>query len=345
MEENWQSFLRSRGAVFDTQGMSSFGHSAEESTRLCTEGDFLCELGWLETLRIFGDQAEQFLQGQISCDVGALSPTRSALGAHCTPKGRVVANFRIQAPEAGHYLLTSHASVAGSLGEALQKYLVFFRAEQQLGDAEHVLVGLAGPGSREILQRVLGAAPQEADQCIRAGEHWVTQRDEAGRRFECRLQGSSARDSWDTLAEQAQPLASGAWMLLDIRAGLGLVQEGTREAFTPHMLNLPALGGVSFTKGCYTGQEVVARTQYLGKLKRRMFRGELRGAPPVAAGAELYDSDQGRAGTVVCALQSGADRQELLAVLAVGKAQSGKIFAAPQQYPLTILELPYALED
>jgi hypothetical protein len=137
------------------------------------------------------------------------------------------------------------------------------------------------------------------------------------------------------------------WALLDIRAGLPTVYDQTAEAFVPQMANLQLVEGVSFTKGCYTGQEVVARMQYLGKLKRRMYLARIAAADVPPPGTDLYapgsESGQGT-GKVVDARRAPAGDIEALVVVETGSAETGDVrLGGPDGPPLTFSPLPYPL--
>jgi folate-binding protein YgfZ len=135
------------------------------------------------------------------------------------------------------------------------------------------------------------------------------------------------------------------WLLGQIRAGIGQVMPGTRELFIPQMLNLQAVGGVSFKKGCYTGQEIVARMQYLGKLKRRLYRLSLDASELPEPGTQLFSPSHGSSiGEVVLAAQ-GEQQIELLAVLQADAAEAGDIHVGALDGPaLHLLDLPYELD-
>jgi folate-binding protein YgfZ len=135
------------------------------------------------------------------------------------------------------------------------------------------------------------------------------------------------------------------WLLGQIRAGIGQVMPSTRELFIPQMLNLQAVGGVSFKKGCYTGQEIVARMQYLGKLKRRLYRVKLDAAELPEPGTQLFSPNHGSSiGEVVLAAHAG-QHIELLAVLQAEAAEAGDIHVGALDGPaLHLLDLPYQLD-
>jgi hypothetical protein len=149
------------------------------------------------------------------------------------------------------------------------------------------------------------------------------------------------------VAGEATPVGPEYWALLDIRAGIPSVHAETSDAFVPQMANMQLIDGVSFTKGCYTGQEVVARMQYLGKLKRRMYLAEVTAPEPPLPGDGLYSpssrSEQS-AGRVVDACAVGGDRYELLVVVEVGAAEGGEVSLGEGGPTLALREPPYGFE-
>ena len=152
---------------------------------------------------------------------------------------------------------------------------------------------------------------------------------------------------WTSLGASCQPAGAGVWHWLDIQAGIPSVWPQTREEFVPQMLNLELINGVNFKKGCYPGQEIVARMHYLGKPKRRMYRLRLDGTHNIEPGTDIYAAagDGQSAGKVVLA-QPGPQGTELLAVLQVEKAATAELRLGSQDGPaLTLAELPYPLES
>ncbi|HWV17411.1 MAG TPA: folate-binding protein, partial [Rhodocyclaceae bacterium] len=148
--------------------------------------------------------------------------------------------------------------------------------------------------------------------------------------------------AWASLAQHATPAGLNAWRLRDIADGLPRVVAATQEQFIPQMVNFEAVGGVSFKKGCYPGQEIVARTQYLGKIKRRMYRVSVDALS--TAGTDLYAPETGEqsCGNVVIAAQTGPDNSEALVVLQASAFEAGEVHLGSSSGPkLTFLPLPY----
>ncbi len=261
------------------------------STTAPARGGFSELVDW-GVLKVSGDDAGHFLQGQATTDVLALASGTLGCGALCTPKGRVLANFRIARADDGYRLLLA-AELAEPLRERLQRYVLRARV---------TLENLTGPA------RVWGFFGGNTS--LPAGLGWP-------------LSDGSDRHLAILAADQSppgEPLPADAWRLADIEAGFARILPATGEEFLPQMLNLDRMGGIGFSKGCYTGQEIVTRTHYLGQLKRRLFRFRVEGGECPPPGAPILDTsgDEPRsAGQVVNACPAPAGGSIGLAVIAL----------------------------
>ncbi|KPN92290.1 YgfZ/GcvT domain-containing protein [Pseudomonas nunensis] len=301
---------------------------------------FFCTLSHEGVLAVRGADAGKFLQGQLTCNLNYLSDTQASLGARCTQKGRMQSSFRILLQGDGVLLAMASELLEPQLAD-LKKYAVFSKSKLTDESAAWVRFGLE---HGDAALRSLGLElPADTDSVARNDDL-----------IAIRLSPDRA-ELW-VAAEQADAikgklsalLAEGdlnQWLLGQIRAGIGQVMPSTRELFIPQMLNLQAVGGVSFKKGCYTGQEIVARMQYLGKLKRRLYRLKLDGSELPEPGTQLFaPSHNSSIGEVVIAAR-GEQNIELLAVLQAEAAESGDIHLAALEGPaLHLLDLPYALD-
>lgn len=310
----------------------------------------LSELG---ILSLGGRDAARLLQGQATCDILGLPPGRTTLGAFCTPKGRAYALFRVLRVEDRIFLLLP-LELLEAVRRRLQMYVL--RADVKIEDAtaRWAAFGLFGERAAAVLQ-TLGLPPLDRDDeaegqgGLLASVYAIRLPDAAGPRVLVLADAAKAdgiarfmegRDipRWD--AER--------WRLEDIRAGLPAITAATAEEFVPQMLNLDLLGGISFNKGCYTGQEIVARTHYLGQLKRRMYRLAGPGGPVPQAGEALFaDGGEGQsAGTVAASAARPEGGFELLAVLNTGLAEDGNtVFKTQGGGRLELLGLPYAVQQ
>lgn len=286
-------------------------------------------------LAVEGADAAKFLQGQLTCNLDYLDAAHSSLGSRCTPKGRMVSSFRILPFGEGYLLALAAELVATQLAD-LQKYAVFSKVRLRDASAEWQRFGLQAADEQLPLPADLIPGPEAGD----------TRR--AGDRLSIRISAQRV-ELW---VPAGQPVDLGdlpqapleAWLLGQVRAGLGQVFGATRELFIPQMINLQAVGGVSFRKGCYAGQEIVARMQYLGRLKRRMYRLATDATVP-APGTELFSPVHASSvGEVVLAAPAG-DRCELLAVVQEDAIEDGRLFlGSADGAPLERLELPYTLD-
>ncbi|QFY90540.1 folate-binding protein YgfZ [Magnetovirga frankeli] len=316
----------------------------------------LYDLSHLGLIHVEGEDALSFMQGQFTNDSREIGPHRSQLSALCSPKGRMLALFRV-IPAAKGWLLQLPSERLEPLRQRLQMHVLRAKVSLRDASADWRQMGLAGAGAEALLQQLLGQVPEGVDDCIqqeglcclRLMGSLAENPAENRPRFLLLADPQQAAGLWQRLSEAARPGDVESWKLLAIRAGEPVVHEATVEAFVPQMANLQLVNGLSFTKGCFTGQEVVARMQYLGKLKRRMYRARLASAEPVLPGMEIFSphstSGQG-AGRVVEAAASEADGQwELLAVLEISQADGPLHLASLSGPELKILPLPYAFEE
>ncbi|RJG14183.1 folate-binding protein [Pseudomonas cavernicola] len=302
---------------------------------------FFCTLSHEGVLAVRGPDASKFLQGQLTCNLNYLNDTTASLGARCTPKGRMLSSFRILTDGDGYLLAMAGELLESQLTE-LQKYAVF--SKSKLGDesARWVRFGLSGADA--VLAELGLELPPQADHVAR-GNDLIAIRLADGR-AELWAPASTAAPLHARLAAHLPQAPLNSWLLAQVRAGIGQVVGATRELFIPQMLNLQALGGVSFKKGCYTGQEIVARMQYLGKLKRRLYRLSLGAGELPAPATELF-SPVHRSGVGEVVLAAHAEhRIELLAVLQEDAVSDGRIQLGTEEGPaLSLLELPYTLDS
>ena len=320
----------------DPEGISDPDLAAARS------GSVFALLGHLGVLQFSGEDAESFLQGQLSCDVANVGLRSSTYGAYCSPKGRMLANFLLWRGEAGFFMALSRDIVA-----AVQKNISRFvlRSKVKISDASSdiVLVGAAGPRVDGALRDVFPDLPTEPNEVCRQPGMGAVMKLRDGR-FVLATEGSSAPALRQRLAGSLKPVDARAWRWLDIRSGLPLVTAATQDQFVPQMANFELLGGVSFDKGCYTGQEIVARAQHLGKVKRRMFLANV--AAAAAAGDELYSEDLGdqASGMVVNSEASPDGGHDLLAVVQTASRDSSAVHLKSRGGPvLRFLPLPYAI--
>ncbi len=261
-----------------------------------------------------GIDSAKFLQGQLTCNLQDITPSQTRLGAHCTPKGRMAATFQLAQTDTNDYVLRTHRDTVEPLKKALAKYMVFSNATLRHASDDFLQLGISGQDAQAIVERVFGEAPLLHNTISKCADGFVWRVTDAPR-FECWIHAACAQRVWQQLSGQASPTCAHYWQWLNIRDGLGCVRAETIEEFIPQMLNLQLLDGISFTKGCYTGQEIVARMQYRGTLKKAMYRFAGAGAAPVS-NTPIYLVEQNQAiGNIVIAEAISDAKWEALAVV------------------------------
>ncbi len=346
MNVEWSDFLERAGAHWEGNSVMHFGQPETESSAALM-GDVCCDLYHLGLIAARGPDTERFLQGQLTCDVRQANSEHSLIGAHCNPKGRVLACFRLFQHEDACYLELPRTMV-DMLLVRLRKYLLMTKSVLEEASDALARIGIAGPNAASWLESALGAVPETVNGVIAAGNMTAIRLPGLQPRFE--LHGAARELSviWNALAPNVTPIGAEAWRLLDILAGIPTIYPETVEAFIPQMINLQQLEGISFQKGCYTGQEIVARTHYLGKLKRRMYLARVKSLIPPRLGDPLFspqaDASQS-AGQLADACRHPEGGYAVLAVALIECAEQGSLHLGDSSGPVLQLEpLPYDSE-
>jgi tRNA-modifying protein YgfZ len=330
---DWNTFLTSKGAVQDANGYLDF----PAQDRLPTQTWLMpLDQGLIE---INGPDSAKFLQGQVTCDVRELATKTSRLGAQCNIKGRMLLCFRALQTGSERIFLRVHTGLVEKGLATLGKYIVFSKAKLYDQSASYRYIGVAGPQSTEIIQNVFGIAIPDKDAWEAAGEHVIIRLSE--NRYECWILATEAESLWNNISTMATPAGQNRWNLLNIRDGIGDIAPETYEAFTPQAINFQLVNGINFRKGCYTGQEIVARLHYRGTLKRHMYRFGFEGAEPPAPGTALKNADGKSIGEVILAARTTALAGELLASVVDDERIAIYLENNPQK--LSLLTLPYAI--
>ncbi|MFP5413860.1 MAG: YgfZ/GcvT domain-containing protein [Gammaproteobacteria bacterium] len=334
---DWPQFLAARGARMAGELALSFGETPADYDTLLADA-VLCDLGDLGVLSLSGPDSAKFLQGQSTADFSKLTPGGMLRGACCNLQGRVFTSFVAFATDAGVLLVMNRALVAPSL-QTLAKYAVFSKTRLADASDNYRILGLAGDHAAAILATLGLRIPDQGSALAADGTLALHCGDT---RFLLAVPTAQAQTRWLELEGHARPAGLPLWHLLDIRAGLTDVRPETGDQFLPQMLNYHHSGAVSFTKGCYTGQEVVARTQYRGKLKRHLHRLSIATAQPPAPGTEVTLAEAANpVGTLVLAAPAGTDRCEALVVLR-DEARDARVLAfGGDLIAVEFLPLPY----
>lgn len=352
---NWQQFLSTQDAHWSDNGdghrVTHFGNDAHNVTKekntALTGAPILCDLSHYGLIQASGPETATFLQNQFCNDVRNVSTLQSQLNAYCTPKGRILAFFRLFQRDDNYYLRLPREILEPTLNR-LRMFVLMTKTELTDGSDTLIRVGYAGTDAAQRLDKLVDAVPAEADAVTQCNGLTIICIKPSSR-FEILGDEAAMTQIWQQLAAEATPVGSDSWDLLDIHAGIPDVYPETQEAFVPQMLNLQAIHALSFKKGCYPGQEIVARMHYLGKLKRRMFLAHVDTdnipAPGDSLFAEGSDSGQG-VGKVVRAQRHPDGGIELLAVIEISSVEERSLHLADANGPQVQLhELPYAIEE
>ena len=309
-----------------------------------TYSDIITDLSHFGMIKVSGNDAKNFLQGQSTNDIRLVTTKQSQLNAFCSPKGRIIVNFRVcQAGENAYYLLLPLASVTATL-QLLQKYVIYAAVKLEDYSDKLLRFGIAGANSPQILADCLGCIPPTEINAISTIEQvMVLQVEGIQPRF--MLFSETESKLLQCLREAVPPTVTATWQLLDILSGVPQIVPAIAEEFVPQMVNYHRLDGVSFTKGCYTGQEVVARMQYLGSLKRRMYLAKIVTDSLPQAGDKLFiGSKEQNVGKIVNAQIYPEGGIVVLAVIQIEYAETDTIHLLHQQgKPLQLMDLPYSL--
>lgn len=312
MNPAWKQYLLSLNASFSATDEIKFNTPSNQSQ---PQG-FITPITHLAVLRVSGIDATLFLQGQTTCNLNELNAGAASFGAFCNAKGRVTSTFIILKHEQD-WLLILPTELLPTLQKRLHLYIL--RAKVQLSDERTTFCLL---GLDHITTVPTFGLPQhhlsvglKPDIIVRLGDQ--------SPRYLILADQQSAPPIWADLLQQGYcPQNTAQWQLLDIQAGFPWLCAETTEAYIPQMLNLDQLGGISFNKGCYTGQEVVARTHYLGKAKRILYTATVASidAQP-ALNSNILDAQNGQIVGTILATSMSNNNCTLLVILATEAAE------------------------
>lgn len=296
-------------------------------------GPAVVEMPDFAVLDATGADAQSFLKGQFCNDLTEATANRAQLSGYCNPKGRLLALFTAFAIDDG-YRLVLHRDLLDATSKRLQMFVMRADVKLEVRDdlfCSGVIVPLAE--SLDIEGLAIPALPRVMDVQTNESGNWVR----TGEFQTLFIAGADAQQR--LLNAGVDKTDAKAWRLQNIQAGIPSLFAATADKFVPQMINLQQAGGLSFTHGCYPGQEIVARMQYLGKLKRQMLRFALEGNDAPPAGAAIITGDDNEAGVVIDAVATDKGVQ-LLAVMKLVKLDEPLMVAGQ---PLAKQTLPYEL--
>ena len=334
---SWPDFLLAQGATRTPDLPDGKAGGVDFALPADASRGFLCALTHLGVIAASGDEAEHFLHNQLTNDVEHLGEHEARLVGYCSPKGRLLATMLMWRAGDRILLALPRELLAATL-KRLQMFVL--RAKVKLTDASDE-IALIGGATREAI----ATAPWQRQD--RDGGAWMRVPN-AGELQRCLWAGpvASAMPFWQQQRAQRPAAPASLWRWSEIIAGLPQVVEATKEQFVPQMINFELVGGVNFRKGCYPGQEIVARSQYLGKLKRRALLAYTDDAG-AQAGVDVYsDADPGQPCGMIANAERGPDgRIACLVELKMELADTVVRVTSATGAPLQFAPLPYELAD
>lgn len=344
MLPEWQSTLESFGGRIQDGVVADFGDARSELAAAEHGDTIVTDLSHRTLLTLTGTEVLSFLQGQVTNDVYPAEHGSPVLGAHLTPKGRVIGELLLFPFEDGFAL-----DLRGDMAETLTKRLTMFilHADVRLADAsgEWARLGVAGDGARDAAAEAVGTPNLVPEGVTRGERGTAVPLPGPEPAYLLAVRPETARDAWTAATATARQVGHPAWELARIRAGVPDLGAATTETFIPQEANLEPLGGISYTKGCYTGQEVVARTKHLGRLKRRLYR--IAAQAPLTPGQTIFaEGAEQTQGRVVRAAPRADGGSEALAVLRIETVEGGStLIPEGSEAALRIEDLPYPLPE
>lgn len=356
MNQTWKTFLEDAGARIDNGIVQDFGNPEREQ-QASVSGTVMTDLSHLGVIRASGEDAAAFLQGQLTNDIRQVDADHSQISGYCNPQGRLLAIFQIFLYGDDYFLLLPSSLIKETL-ERLKKYVLISKVELRDVSDDWVRVGVYGKQAETRLQPLTGELPDRQRSAVINGDLCFLHIAAAQLpRYIVFGPAAAMQTLWAKLDVHAAPVGAHNWGWHDIQAGLPAIYPETIGSFIPQMVNLDAFDAINFKKGCYTGQEIIARLHYRGRLKRRMYLAHITTKStdtPPQPGDILYheeiDPESQAIGHIVRCQPAPEDGISLLAVIVIELAssglQNGKIHWQSVSGPtLEPRQLPYILSD
>jgi tRNA-modifying protein YgfZ len=306
-----------------------------------TGATVMSELTDFGLIRFGGDDAQTFLHGQFSCDVASLQTGHAQYGSYNSAQGRMLATFLLWRDSTG-YLMLLPKSLCAPIRKRLAMYILRSKVKAtEVGD-ETGLLGVAGADARSALSAHCPNLPGAALTVASTRDMDVLQL--AADRYLVIAPAAAVQRLIEALEPAVAAAPARFWNWLDIRAGIAWITPETQDQFVPQMANLDLIGGISFKKGCYPGQEIVARMHYLGRLKQRMYLANIVADQAPPAGTKLYSPDFGEqaCGMIVSVAPAPQGGHDVLAVIQTASAERGDVHCqSPAGPALNFQPLPY----
>lgn len=337
-----KTFLINQGAHFNGDDLIGFDDHHEQFD--FDHKDSICVLLNLGILEVSGDDAINFLQGQLTNDIKLLSGYNSHYTGYCSPKGRLL-NLFLAFSQHDHIYLQLPRSQVEFILKRLKMFVL--RSKVIIADqSENIIsIGLAGPNASAKLTAFFHQVPNNPHELIKIHDSTLIKLPGNFPRYQILTSASSFQRLWEALSINCQKVGTQVWDYLEIQAGIPEVVEKTRESFVPQMLNLDVINGINFKKGCYTGQEIVARTHYLGTIKRRTYIAHINSQEQPNAGDEIHlEANENVIGQIVRSAKAPNGGFDVLAEIRVENFTENNTKIQWKETRLAFKQLPYTLD-
>lgn len=330
--QQWQQFLQT----------SAEQYPVSKATPSLVNETVICDLSHLGLLQLNGADTITFLQGQVTNDVKQLVGNNAHYSGYCSPKGRLLALFLAFAHK-DHIHLQLPQELVAPIAKRLKMYVMRSKVEIQDVSDSIIRIGLSGPKATELLAKTFASIPQQDYELVSHENGALIKLPGTQPRFEIFTDIANAPAIWNQLAPHAKTADAAYWELLEIQAGIPEIFAKTQEEFVPQMVNLDLLNGINFKKGCYTGQEIVARTHYLGTIKRRTQLAHIDGDAAPNAGDDVLISSGDAVGKVVRCAPSCKGGYDLLAEVRLESLEAGELTVNGKA--LNVQQMPYKITN
>lgn len=335
----WENSLLNMQAEVDDEGYLHWPTGVISENYNSLNNCSICPASHMAIISVTGPDAAKFLQGQTTCNIEDLSVQQALKGAFCNPKGRIFASFLIVKQSEERYLLRLHQSLAEQTIERLSKYIVFSKAKMFIEKQLYVF-GIFGNASKYFGENTLIPLSVPTESLINVSSadcgSIITHSDTVA---ECILDQDTAK----RLLQCETLVPSAAWELAYIQMGIADVAQKTSEEFLPENLNYDITGAVSYTKGCYTGQEIIARMHYLSEAKRRLYRLAITGEAPPSNAVISNANGEKKVGMIVNSVTTSDGNSQALAILKVNLDSAEQLIIQETGQKLSLESLPYAI--
>jgi len=306
MNSDWLTFLKSNNALFSKDPVTYTPINDDKEHHL------IAALTHLSTIKVTGSDAKSFLQGQFTCDINELTESKSFFAAFCSAKGRTISTLLvIKRPD--DFLLVLPTDLLEKVSKKLQMYIMRSDVQLQNMQNEHCLLAV----NAQIPNIFSSPAPQQDFTVQHKDDSTYIKFPLRDNRYLIISTVSEAISLWTDLTTNHAliPCHPSLWIEQDICAGIPWLSQENSEEYIPQMLNIDKLGGISFTKGCYTGQEIIARTHYLGKAKRELLLASCKNSSAIATDTPIITNISEQVIGKVLSLQSNGEQTKMLIVI------------------------------